>query len=169
MADFLKEAIEMVKAQANLKEMTPEQTMELVAKYQASFIALSNVPNESLAAGKFSVGSIGQQSLPTSAGDVTLTVDPQKALKDAQPEKIICAICGHKGKTLGRHLTVAHKMTPKEYRKICGYDSKTHLSAKESTKKRQAIAAKNKPYEKSPKYKQSQAAKKEKKDKGAEK
>lgn len=158
MADFLKEAIDMVKAQASLKEMTPEQTMDLVKKYQQSFLTLANIDNKNLLDGVLSTDSQGLSL--TDGSEVKFEIEPKKALKMGQPEKITCAICGKQGRTLSRHLKNAHSLDPKEYKKLCGYPADTKLTAKSFSDKRSDWAKENKPFEKSPQYQKSKETKK---------
>lgn len=157
MADFLKEAIEMVKAQATLKEMTPEQTMELVAKYQQSFLTLANTSNEALLAGQVGTGEAAPVAVTECGEQVVFEVDPQEALKRGQPNLITCAICGYQGKVLAKHIKVAHGMDVKEYKNLCGYTSKDRLTARNTTKARQKRMQDNPIYKQTARYKEKEA------------
>jgi predicted transcriptional regulator len=136
MADYLREAIELVKAQAGTKDMTPEDTMRLVQQYQRSLLKLGEATNEELMAGDI---LREEQTIHVSEKGtaIQLAVNPDEALLKGQPEFITCAICGAQRKTLGRHLRAAHELTIKEYKGICGYSQQTKLTSRDYSQERQ--------------------------------
>jgi len=75
--------------------------------------------------------------------DAVNETTPVLTVKEAfRKNEVICLVCGKGGfKTLGRHLTTAHDMTPREYRKQFGIPTKQALVAKSysATKRKSAL------------------------------
>lgn len=62
--------------------------------------------------------------------------------RSVQPEHLTCLVCGHKQRMLKRHLTVAHGLTPDEYRTMFGLKSDYPMIAPAYSEQRSALAIK---------------------------
>ena len=114
MENHLKEALEIVKAQASVRTMTEEEITTMVRK---------------LAAG---IRAISEGTCPTEDPDAP-NVDPRKAIKE---KSITCVGCGKSFKLLTRKHLSSHGMTPEEYRERCGYKKGTPLVCKSLQRER---------------------------------
>jgi len=67
---------------------------------------------------------------------------PTMTVKEAfKKNEVVCMVCGKGGfKTLARHLSTAHQMIPREYKKQFGIPSKQALSAKSYSEARRKMA-----------------------------
>jgi predicted transcriptional regulator len=105
MDDYLKEALEIVKAQASVRTMSEDEITSMVKKLAADLKSLS----------------CGCE-LPEDAGAA-----PEKSIKD---RSIVCLECGKTFKMLSsRHLAV-HGLDAKSYREKWGLKKGTALAAK---------------------------------------
>ena len=114
MENYLKEALEIVKAQASVRTMTEEEITNMVRK---------------LAVG---IRMVSEGSL---AGDETeaASMDPRKAIKE---KSITCVECGKSFKLLTKKHLASHGFTPEEYRERCGYKKGTPLVCKSLQRER---------------------------------
>jgi len=113
MDDFLKEALEIVKAQASVRNMTEEEIISMV---------------KSLAS--------GIQAITTTEGGIEqlgVTEDPKKAIKE---KSIVCLECGKSFKILTKKHLSTHDLTPEEYRDKWGYAKKLPLVCKSLQRER---------------------------------
>ena len=108
MEKYLKDALEIVKAQACICTMTGDQMAEMIQKLTLGIKAVNE-------------GS----DLPTS-GEKFL-ISPAKAIKE---KSITCAICGKSFKFLTKKHLASHSLSPEEYREQCGYKRDTPLVCK---------------------------------------
>lgn len=107
MEDYLKEALEIVKAQASVRTMTADEITSMVQ-------------------------SLGQNIKGLAEGEATPStqepaVDPKKAIRE---KSVICLECGKSFKVLTKKHLATHGLTPEEYREKWGYKKKTSLVAK---------------------------------------
>ncbi len=125
MDDYLKEALDIVKAQASVRNMTEEEIISMVEK---------------LAKG---IASISDGSADAEAEQVP-AVDPKKAIRE---KSIICLECGKSFKVLTkRHLSI-HDLTAPEYKEKWGYTKKTSLVCKSLARERRKKMAEMKLWE----------------------
>jgi len=120
MATLVEIAGQLVAAHAISAKLTTEELIIEISKVHAALQALeSGLVVES-----------GEESKPA------LTV------KEAfRKNEIFCMVCGKGGfKTLARHLSTAHQMTPRTYKKQFGIPTKQALSAKSYSESRRAMA-----------------------------
>jgi predicted transcriptional regulator len=118
---YLEQAMEMVKAQAGVKQMTPSEMLEMTKE---------------LAEGLTSYVS-GERNQEMQVQEPV--VDPKRAIR---LNYIICVECGAKYKILSKKHLATHGLTPDEYRKKWGYRKGTSLVCKSVTqKRREKIAA----------------------------
>ncbi|GFM35247.1 MucR family transcriptional regulator [Desulfovibrio subterraneus] len=114
MENYLKEALEIVKAQASVRTMTEEEITTMVKKLADGIKAISE---------------------GCAAGDDTDTVemDPKKAIKE---KTITCVECGKSFKILTKKHLATHGLTVEEYREKCGYKKGTPLVCKSLQRER---------------------------------
>ena len=117
MEEYLKEALEIVKAQASVRNMTEEEITSMVRK---------------LAEG---IKGIGETIDDTVAPDMTpeAPVDPKKAVRD---KSIICLECGRSYKTLTKRHLAKYGLTPDQYREKWGYAKDLPLVCKNLQRER---------------------------------
>ncbi|MDR0828244.1 MAG: MucR family transcriptional regulator [Desulfovibrio sp.] len=108
MDNYLKDALEIVKAQAGVRVMTEEEITAMVKKLAASIRNISDLPE-------------------VDAVEASEGVDPKKAIKE---RSITCAVCGKSFKLLTKKHLLTHGLTPDEYREQCGYKKGTRLVCK---------------------------------------
>lgn len=113
MDDYLKEALEIVKAQASVRNMTEEEIISMVEKLAKGIAAISD-----------------DATLPESADPA---VDPKKAIRE---KSIICLECGKSFKVLTKRHLATHGLTPVEYKEKWGYTKKTSLVCKSLARER---------------------------------
>lgn len=115
MDDFLKEALDIVKAQATVRTMTEEEILSMVG---------------TLCKG---IRSIGEST--TEGEDVAAvpTTDPKKAIRE---KSIICLESGKTFKVLTKRHLAKFGLTPDEYREKWGYAKKLPLVCKELQRQR---------------------------------
>lgn len=109
MEDFLKEALDIVKAQAGVRTMTDEEITAMV---------------RSLATG---IKEIHQETSPEAAEKPVPPVDPKKAIRD---KSIINLEDGKAYKILTKKNLAKFGLTPDEYREKWGYKKGTPLVCK---------------------------------------
>ena len=116
MENYLKEALEIVKAQASVRTMTEEEITAMVRK---------------LATGIKNIGDCAQMSVEST--DSVVVIDPNKAIKE---KSIICVECGKSFKLLTKKHLALHGYTPEEYREHCGYKKGAPLVCKSLQRER---------------------------------
>ena len=107
MEDYLKQAIEIVKAQASVRNMNEEEITSMIR-------ALAQ-----------SIRGVAEGSAPVV--DVEPAVDPKNAIRE---KSVICCECGKSFKVLTKRHLATHGLTPEEYREKYGYKKGTSLVAK---------------------------------------
>ncbi len=115
MEDYLKEALEIVKAQASVRNMTEEEIASMVKK---------------LADGIRSIGDGGEVEEEKPAAP---PVDPKKAIRE---KSIICLESGKPFKILTKKHLSKFGLTPEEYREKWGYAKNLPLVCKELQRER---------------------------------
>ncbi len=114
MEDYLKQALEIVKAQASVRNMTEEEITSMV---------------QSLTDGikKVAEGTTTEQAKQEPA------VDPKKAIRE---KSVICLECGKSFKVLTKKHLASHDLTPEQYKEKWGYKKNTSLVAKALARER---------------------------------
>ncbi len=107
MDDYLKEALEIVKAQASVRNMTEEEITSMVVKLAKGIRDIAG-------------GGVVEEA-------DTATCDPKKAIKE---KSITCCECGKSFKILTKKHLGTHGLTPIEYRAKCGYKKGQPLACK---------------------------------------
>jgi predicted transcriptional regulator len=114
MEDYLKEALEIVKAQASVRTMTEEEITSMV---------------QSLSRG---IRNIAEDTAEVAA-NAEPAVDPKKAIRE---KSVICLECGKSFKVLTKKHLASHGLTPEEYKAKWGYKKGTSLVAKSLARER---------------------------------
>ena len=110
MKNYFMEALEIVKAQANVKIMTEEEILSMVTRLADKFRALNDAD-----------GDIHEEV------DGDKAIDPKKAIKE---KSITCVICGKIFKLITKKHLATHGLSVDEYRERCGYKKGTPLVCK---------------------------------------
>jgi len=118
MDEFIKQALEIVKAQAGVRPMTEEEMMSMVTKLAMN---LRGVAENGAAA------EAGTEASPE------VNIDPKKAIKE---KSVTCLECGKTFKVLTKKHLATHGLTPEEYREKYGYKKGPPLIAKSLSKAR---------------------------------
>lgn len=115
MDNHLKEALEIVKAQASVRTMTEEEITSMLQNLTKGIRSIS-------------------ESLPAEDGvEEASGIDPAKAIKE---KNIVCVECGRSFKLLTKKHLATHGLTPEEYRERCGYKKNTPLVCKSLQRER---------------------------------
>ena len=134
MEDYLKQAIEIVKAQASVRNMNEEEITSMIR-------ALAQ-----------SIRGVAEGSAPVV--DVEPAVDPKNAIRE---KSVICCECGKSFKVLTKRHLATHGLTPEEYREKYGYKKGTSLVAKSLARDRRKTMQGMKLWEKRKKAPKAQA------------
>ena len=115
MDDFLKEALDIVKAQATVRTMNEEEILSMVKSLASGIRAISGAP----------VDENEESAAPST--------DPKKAVRE---KSIICLESGKAFKVLTKRHLAKFGLTPDEYREKWGYPKKMPLVCKELQRQR---------------------------------
>src|SRR5580692_3779129 len=120
MATLVEIAGQLVAAHATSSKLTTEEILLELGKVHAALVNLE----------------AGQSA------EASEEAKPALTLKEAfRKNEVVCMVCGKGGfKTLTRHLSTAHQMKPREYKKQFGIPTKQPLSAKSYSEARRAMA-----------------------------
>jgi len=113
MDDYLKEALEIVKAQASVRTMTEEEIISMVQKLAQG---IANISDDVV-----------------DADSDSPAVDPKKAIRE---KSIICLECGKSFKVLTKRHLATHDLVPADYKEKWGYPKKTSLVCKSLARER---------------------------------
>ena len=114
MEEYLKAALEIVKAQASVRTMTDDEITSMLRNVAAGIQAAAEA-----------------EAAPTDAP--TPVMDPSKAVKESS---VVCLECGKAFKVLTKKHLAAHNLTPEEYRAKYGYKKGAPLAAKSLQRER---------------------------------
>jgi len=107
MEDYLKQALEIVKAQASVRTMTEEEITSMLRALTTGIQAMAE-------------GG-------TPVADTEPAVDPKNAIRE---KSVICCECGKSFKVLTKRHIASHGMTVEEYKEKYGYKKGTSLVVK---------------------------------------
>ena len=107
MEDYLKQAIEIVKAQASVRNMNEEEITSMIKALAGSIRGVDE--------GGAPVAEIGP------------AIDPKNAIRE---KSVICCECGKSFKVLTKRHLATHGLTPEQYKEKYGYKKGTSLVAK---------------------------------------
>ena len=114
MDEFLKEALELVKAQASVRVMGEDEIMAMVQKLSKDLRSIDE--GEVVAEGA--------------------EADPSEAKKAIKEKTISCMECGRAFKIITKKHLALHGLTPIEYREKWGYKRNTPLACKSLQRER---------------------------------
>ncbi len=114
MEDYLKSALEIVKAQASVRNMTDEEITSMVRR---------------LAVGIRDISLAAESAEPEQAVDM----DPKKAIKE---KSVTCLECGKSFKVITKKHLASHGLTPEEYKAKHGYKKSMPLVCKSLQRER---------------------------------
>ncbi len=123
MSTVLEMAADIVAAHASTTSMTKE---EIIAEIQEVHAALTTLEKGEAVE---TAEEVQEDNVPA--------VTKRKAFGKKQ---IFCMVCGKGFTTLKRHLSAAHDLTPKEYRKQFGVPAGTTLASKDYSESRRQMA-----------------------------
>jgi predicted transcriptional regulator len=109
MDEYLQEALEIVKAQASVRDMSDDEIISMV---------------EAVSRG---IKSISEGEVPAGTSTQSPPVDPKKAIKE---KSVTCLECGKQFKVLTKRHIGQHGMTTPEYKEKWGYPKSTSLVSK---------------------------------------
>jgi predicted transcriptional regulator len=115
MDDYLKEALEIVRAQASVRNMTEEEITSMVRRLAES------------------IRAIAEGTLPAAEAGTASAADPKKAVRE---KSIICLESGKSFKILTKKHLAKFGLTPDEYRAKWGYPKNMPLVCKELQRER---------------------------------
>ncbi len=113
MEDYLKQAIEIVKAQAAVRTMSQEEITAMIASLAGS------------------IRNVAEGIAPQV--ETEAAVDPKTAIKE---KSVTCCECGKSFKVLTKKHLATHGLTPEQYREKFGYKKGTSLVAKSLARER---------------------------------
>lgn len=116
MDDFLKEALDIVKAQATVRTMTEDEILSMVKGLQSGIRKIG--------------AATGGDEDEAAAAPLS---DPKKAIRE---KSIVCLESGKSFKVLTKRHLAKFGLTPDEYRAKWGYAKKTPLVCKELQRQR---------------------------------
>lgn len=117
MEEYIKQALEIVKAQASVRNMTEEEIASMVKTLAQS------IKNVAEGQGGGQEAETGQQP----------AVDPKKAIRE---KSVICLECGKSFKVLTKKHLASHGLTPNEYKEKWGFKKGASLVAKSLARER---------------------------------
>ena len=117
MDEYVQEALELVKAQAKVRNMDQNEMASMVKTVSESIKAIAED-------GEGATGSKTEQEP---------AVDPKKAIRE---QSVICLECGKKFKVLTKRHLATHGLTTEEYREKWGFKKKQALVAKSLARQR---------------------------------
>ncbi len=115
MDDYLKEALEIVRAQASVRNMTEDEITSMVRRLADS------------------IRAIAEGVAPAAEGGAAVPADPKKAVRE---KSIICLESGKSFKILTKKHLAKFGLTPDEYRAKWGYPKNMPLVCKELQRER---------------------------------
>jgi predicted transcriptional regulator len=116
MEEYLKEALDIVKAQASVRNMTEEEITSMVRSVAEGI---------RYAAEESEPGVSPQGQAPA--------VDPKKAIRE---KSVVCLECGKQFKVITKKHLASHGLTPAEYKEKWGLKRSTSLIAKSLARER---------------------------------
>ncbi|MFN2267508.1 MAG: MucR family transcriptional regulator [Desulfonatronovibrio sp.] len=114
MEDYLKQALEIVKAQAAVRNMTEEEINSMITSVAKGIQGVMSETEEA-----------SEQDEPA--------VDPKKSIRE---KSIVCLECGKQFKVITKKHLAKHDLTPEQYKEKWGLKKNTSLVAKSLARER---------------------------------
>ena len=125
MEDYLKQAIEIVKAQASVRNMNEEEITSMIRSLAGN------------------IRTVAEGTMPAVENEAA--VDPKNAIRE---KSVICCECGKSFKVLTKRHLATHGLTPERYKEKYGYKKGTALVAKSLARSRRKTMQEMKLWEK---------------------
>ena len=119
----------------NTKEINPHLTAKIVVSYVRHHRLVPDQLADVITSVHQAIGQVGQPPGP----DEVLT-PAVSARRSVRRDYVICLDCGHRGKTLARHIATRHGLTQDEYRQRWGLRSNHPLTAPAYSERRATLA-----------------------------
>lgn len=119
MEEYVKEALDIVKAQAQVRNMTEDEISSMVNSVAQTIKSISEETNQS------TEETETQQQEPA--------VDPKKSVRE---KSVVCLECGKTFKVLTKRHLEKHGLTPVEYKQKWGFKKSQPLIAKSLARER---------------------------------
>ncbi|EHJ47816.1 transcriptional regulator, MucR family [Solidesulfovibrio carbinoliphilus subsp. oakridgensis] len=108
MEDYLKSALEIVRAQASVRHMTDEEITSMIRRLA---VGIRDISGE----------------VPAGVAEQTMDMDAKKAIKE---KSVTCMECGKSFKVITKKHLASHGLTPEEYKAKHGYKKSMPLVCK---------------------------------------
>ena len=119
----------------NTKEINPHLTAKIVVSYVRHHKLVPDQLADVITSVHQAIGQVGQPPGP----DEVLT-PAVSARRSVRRDYVICLDCGHRGKTLARHIATRHGLSGNEYRQRWGLRSNHPLTAPAYSERRATLA-----------------------------
>jgi len=116
MDEYVKESLEIVKAQAGVRNMTEDEITSMVQSIAGRVRGIES-----------------QAESGYGHGEQEPAVDPKKAIRE---KSVVCLECGKSFKILSKRHLAQHGLTPQEYKKKWGFKKNQSLVAKSLSRQR---------------------------------
>jgi predicted transcriptional regulator len=119
----------------NTEETTPHLTAMIVSSYVRHHTVGANQLSDLITTVHRTIGRLGQPVEPEEA-----RVAAVSARRSVHHDYVVCMDCGYRGKTLRRHISTRHGLTPNEYLKRWGLHADHPLTAPAYSERRSTMA-----------------------------
>ena len=119
----------------NTEEINPHLTAKIVVSYVRHHSLVPDQLADLITSVHRAIGGLGQPSAPEEV--LTPAVSIRRSVN---PNHVTCLDCGYRGKTLRRHISTRHGLSPDEYRQRWGLRSNHPLTAPAYSEHRSAMA-----------------------------
>ena len=117
MEEYVQQALDIVKAQASVRNMTEDEITSMVQSLSQQLKGIME----------------GGSAQSEAEKPQEPAVDPKKAIRE---KAVVCLECGKKFKVLSKKHLAQHDLTPAEYKEKWGYKKNQSLIAKELARQR---------------------------------
>jgi len=119
----------------NTEEINPHLTAKIVVNYMRHHRLVPDQLGDLITSVHRAIGQLGQPPEPEEV--LTPAVSVRRSV---HRDYVICLDCGHRGKTLARHIATRHGLTQDEYRQRWGLRSNHLLTAPAFSERRSTLA-----------------------------
>jgi predicted transcriptional regulator len=119
----------------NTERVSPNLTTKIVVSYVQHHRLGPDELSDLIASVHRAMGQLGQQPEPE---EVRTPAVPVR--RSVHQDYVICLDCGYRGKTLRRHISTRHGLSPDEYRQRWGLKSDHPLTAPAYSERRSTLA-----------------------------
>jgi predicted transcriptional regulator len=119
----------------NIEEINPHLTAKIVVSYVRHHRLVPDQLADLITSVCRAIGQLGQPVEPEDVRTPAVSVR-----RSVHRDHVICLDCGYRGKTLRRHISTRHGLSPDEYRQRWGLRSNHLLTAPAYTERRSTLA-----------------------------